>query len=208
MRWVCWSIKICSPSISYTAVICHFLGNKQQNKAIARTRCPCTKYPMLLAATTISLLRKKIELSSLSLNLSTFSLLYLMGLLFSLFTSDPDGSSSMQSKPDLGDLPESCVASILEYFEPPEICKLAKLNRAFRGASWADFIWESKLPSNHQILIEKVLGDSIGNLGKREIYTRLCYPNSFDEGTKVGYLIFSVWLPRNFVFFFPSTALL
>lgn len=108
-----------------------------------------------------------------------------MGASFSFFTSYPDGSLPSQSKPGLGDLPESCVASILGYLEPVEICKLARLNRAFRGASWADFIWESKLPSNYEILVRKVFGDSLGNLGKREIYARLCRPNTFDKGTKV-----------------------
>ncbi|KAK7821352.1 f-box protein pp2-a12 [Quercus suber] len=57
---------------------------------------------------------------------------------------------ALQSKPNLGDLPEDCVALILGYFDPPEICKLARMNRAFRGASWADFVWKSKLPSNYE----------------------------------------------------------
>jgi hypothetical protein len=50
-----------------------------------------------------------------------------------------------QLKPNLGDVPEGCVALILTHLDPPEICKLAWLNRAFRGASSADFVWESKL---------------------------------------------------------------
>lgn len=108
-----------------------------------------------------------------------------MGAAFSLFTPDPDGSLPPPSKPGLGDLPESCVASILGYLEPVEICKLARLNRAFRGASSADFIWESKLPCNYENLFRRVLGDSLGNLGKREVYARLCRPNTSDNGTKV-----------------------
>ncbi|KAL1060635.1 hypothetical protein V6Z11_1Z082600 [Gossypium hirsutum] len=73
--------------------------------------------------------------------------------------------------PVLGDLPESCVASIIQHLDPPEICKLAKLNRAFSAASWADFVWESKLPPNYHIL--------------------LCRPNTFDGGTK------KVWLHKS-----------
>lgn len=110
-----------------------------------------------------------------------------MGTSFSLFTSDPDGSLPLQSKSGLGDLPEGCVALILEYLEPQDICKLARLNRAFRGASWADFVWESKLPSNYEVLVQKVFGDSLGNLGKRETFARLCRPNTFDKRTKVCY---------------------
>uniref|UniRef100_A0A2P2KVZ5 F-box protein PP2-A12 isoform X2 n=1 Tax=Rhizophora mucronata TaxID=61149 RepID=A0A2P2KVZ5_RHIMU len=93
---------------------------------------------------------------------------------------------SSPPKPNIGDLPENCVASILSLIDPPEICKLARMNRAFRGASWADFIWESKLPENYGIIFSKVVGeDSDTQLSKREIYARLCRANSFDGGTKV-----------------------
>ncbi|KAF5460726.1 hypothetical protein F2P56_020574 [Juglans regia] len=99
-----------------------------------------------------------------------------------------NGSLSLQSKPSLGDLPESCVALVLASLDPPEICKLARLNRAFRGASWADYLWESKLPSNYQVLVRKVFGELPGDLGKREIYARLCQANSFDCDTKKFWL--------------------
>lgn len=108
-----------------------------------------------------------------------------MGAGFSFSKADPVGSSPLQSKPGLGDLPESCAAEIMSYLDPPEICKLAKMNRAFRGASWADFIWESKLPSNYQVIVNEVFGDGLENLGKRDIYERLCRPNPFDGGAKV-----------------------
>ena len=116
-----------------------------------------------------------------------------MGANFSVWFIGQDGSNggsngfnlSLQSKPTLGDLPEGCVALVLGHFDPTEICKLAMLNRAFRGASWADFVWESKLPSNYQVLVQKVFGDYPGDMGKREIYERLCRDNSFDGGTKV-----------------------
>ncbi|XP_062030181.1 F-box protein PP2-A12-like [Rosa rugosa] len=113
-----------------------------------------------------------------------------MGGGFSFFKVDPVGSLPLQSKSGLGDLPESCAAEIMRYLDPPEICKLAKMNRAFRGASWADFIWESKLPSNYQIIVNKVFGDGLGNLGKRDVYERLCRPNPFDGGAK------TVWLDK------------
>ncbi|KAM3687180.1 hypothetical protein ACB098_10G060700 [Castanea mollissima] len=107
------------------------------------------------------------------------------------FNACSNGSNvSLQAKPNLGDLPEDCVALILGYFDPPGICKLASMNRAFRGASWADFVWESKLPSNYELLLRKVFDDVPENLGKRQIYERLCRANSFDGGTK------RVWLHK------------
>ncbi|KDP28687.1 hypothetical protein JCGZ_14458 [Jatropha curcas] len=106
--------------------------------------------------------------------------------------SDPDGEGP-SSRPKLGDIPESCVASVLMYLDPIEICKLARLNRAFRGASSADFIWESKLPSNYRFIMEKLLDDenALADLGKKDLYARLCRPNPFDSGTK------EVWLDKN-----------
>ena len=114
-----------------------------------------------------------------------------MGANLSALFINQDGLSSVSlSSPCLGDLPESCVASIIGYLDPPEICKLAKLNRAFRSASWADFVWESKLPPSYQILVDKILGFVPENLGKRDIYTRLCRDNNLDGDTKVYILFF------------------
>nr|DAD18798.1 TPA_asm: hypothetical protein HUJ06_020261 [Nelumbo nucifera] len=106
-----------------------------------------------------------------------------MGAGVSVFLSDNDGRDS-HVKTGLDDIPESCVASILLYLDPPQICKLARLNRAFRGAASADFVWDSKLPSNYRYLIEKVCGQVPVNLSKKEIYARLCQPNPFDGGTR------------------------
>ncbi|KAF7810199.1 F-box protein PP2-A12-like [Senna tora] len=116
----------------------------------------------------------------------------MMGIGFSSFDADRNGSQMIvPSKPALGDLPESCVALILEYMDPPQICKLSKLNRTFRSASWADFVWESKLPPNYDALVRRIFEGFPGNLGKRGIYARLCRPNTFDEGNK------KVWLDRS-----------
>lgn len=112
-----------------------------------------------------------------------------MGSSFSFLI--PQFSSAVtQQKPSLGDLPESCVASVLVYMDPPQICKLSVLNRAFRGASSADFVWESKLPMNYSSIIQRVFDgrNFPANLCKRDIYAKLCRPNSFDGGTKVQFL--------------------
>ncbi|KAK4758403.1 hypothetical protein SAY87_019704 [Trapa incisa] len=62
-----------------------------------------------------------------------------MGTIFSHGFSEPSRPVALPTC--LGDLPESCVASILTHLEPRDICGLARLNRAFRCASWADFAW-------------------------------------------------------------------
>lgn len=177
------------PNQKRLSFVC-FSGNKQnrktnlllrihvQNTLISFPSFPHISFPLFYLKKSQS----SLEPSSLCDSLSDLSS---MGSSYSLFNPDLDGLTNPLSKPGLGDLPESCVASILGYLEPTEICTLARLNRAFRGASWADFVWESKLPSNYGVLVREILGDSLGNLSKREIYARLCRPNSFDGGTKV-----------------------
>ena len=105
-----------------------------------------------------------------------------MGANLSGCVSDADGDLEAR----LDDIPESCVALVLMYLDPPDICKLARLNHAFHGASTADFVWESKLPSNYKFIIEEVLEDeSLMDLAKRDVYARLCRHNLFDKGKKV-----------------------
>ncbi|KAL7607622.1 F-box protein PP2-A13 [Lactuca sativa] len=107
-----------------------------------------------------------------------------MGANTSLLSSDISDGVDNPSKLNLGDLPESCVALVLFYLEPPEICKLARINRAFRAASSADFIWISKLPSNYHYLVGKLLIDDKKKVGEKEIFARLTRPMPFDAGNK------------------------
>ncbi|KAK9067984.1 hypothetical protein SSX86_012095 [Deinandra increscens subsp. villosa] len=93
-------------------------------------------------------------------------------------------------EPGLGELPESVVGNILVYLSPPEICRLASLNRAFRRASSAEFVWELKLPENYDSLLSRVFGHNEFSCCKREIYARLSTPSSIDGGTK------KVWLDK------------
>ncbi|OMP00520.1 hypothetical protein COLO4_12617 [Corchorus olitorius] len=105
---------------------------------------------------------------------------------------DGDGNYGPPSRPRLDDIPESCAALVLAKLDASEICKLARLNRSFRAASSADFIWESKLPSNYKFIVEEVIRDpTLLNLQKKELYARLSKPNPFDSGTK------EIWLDKN-----------
>lgn len=110
-----------------------------------------------------------------------------MGAGISGIACDRDtGSVSPQGRTGLGDIPESCISLVLAYLDPPEICKLARVNRAFHGGSSADFVWESKLPSNYRFLVRRVLGVNPDDLSKKEVYSRLCQASCFDGGTKVN----------------------
>ncbi|KAE9606583.1 putative phloem protein [Lupinus albus] len=101
-----------------------------------------------------------------------------MGIRFSSLT--PSSVPAM----GLRELPESCVANILGYMDPPQICQLATLNRNFRAASFADFVWESKLPTNYDVIVRKFVTNSPKILSKRAIFAILCRLNTFDDGNK------------------------
>ncbi|XP_004511601.1 F-box protein PP2-A12-like [Cicer arietinum] len=111
-----------------------------------------------------------------------------MGISLSFFRPNPTTASSGST---LDDLPESCVASIISYMDPPQICQLATLNHAFRAASSADFVWESKLPPNYDSILTKIFNHDFPlHSGKRSIYASLCRLNTFEGGTK------KVWLDK------------
>ncbi|XP_054784973.1 F-box protein PP2-A13 [Prosopis cineraria] len=104
----------------------------------------------------------------------------------------------LMSSPGLGDIPESCISRVLMNFDPPDICRLARVNKAFHRASSADFVWESKLPCAYKFLLHQVLGDNedhhnqnlYHSFTKKQIYAILCRPNRFHSGTK------EVWLDK------------
>ncbi|XP_071685893.1 F-box protein PP2-A13-like [Rutidosis leptorrhynchoides] len=113
---------------------------------------------------------------------------------FLLMCSSTTNAPVKSPEPCLGDLPESVVGSVLLYLTPQDICRLASLNRAFRYASTADFVWESKLPNNYDSIISRVFDDNknkfSSTLCKKEIYARLSTPSLIDGGTK------KVWLDK------------
>lgn len=124
-----------------------------------------------------------------STNIYIFSINSFMGASISSTAStrekNNEESNSSSSKTGLGDIPESCISSILMNLDPHEICKLARVNRAFHRASSADFVWESKLPSCYKFLAHKFLGEeNLSTMTKKDVYTKLCQPNHFDGGTK------------------------
>ena len=102
--------------------------------------------------------------------------------------------SGKVARAGLGDLPELCAAEVLLYLDAPDICRLARLNRAFRGAAAADFVWDAKLPENYGHLLRfvdeaKEVGSrgSRSEMGKKDIFARLAKPVPFDGGRRVRF---------------------
>lgn len=106
-------------------------------------------------------------------------------------------NGSGNGRPGLGDIPESCVACVFLYLTPPEICNLARLNRAFRGAASSDAVWEAKLPSNYHHLLNLLSHpDVYENLSRKDIFALLSRPLPFEDDNKArfqytcGFLVF------------------
>lgn len=102
--------------------------------------------------------------------------------------------SGKVARAGLGDLPELCAAEVLLHLDAPDICRLARLNRAFRGAAAADFVWETKLPVNYGHLLRLVDDAEEEELGKKDIFARLAKPVPFDDGKRVRFFYFLVGL--------------
>eukprot|EP01018_Ginkgo_biloba_P018037 Gb_39361 [translate_table: standard] len=98
--------------------------------------------------------------------------------------------SPLTPHPGLADIPENCIACIFRHLSPLDICKLARLNRAFKGAASCDLVWSQKLPACYQEMLAESPIPRDRSLGKKEIYAHLCRPISLDDGTK------EVWLDR------------
>ncbi|KAF5196832.1 F-box protein pp2-a15 [Thalictrum thalictroides] len=114
-----------------------------------------------------------------------------MGASLSNLTTTYGTSDSSSGRIGLGDIPENCVACVFMYLTPPEICNLARLNRAFRGAASSDSVWESKLPSNYLYLLHLLHINSTSSLSKKDIFALLSRPLPFDDhGNK------DFWLDR------------
>lgn len=95
-------------------------------------------------------------------------------------------TSQLDTAAGLGDIPESCAALVLLHLSPPEICRLARLNRAFAGAAGADLVWEPKLPENYSYLFDRLVGSRVpAGLTKKEVFARLSRPAPLDGGLKV-----------------------
>ncbi|KAL3646840.1 hypothetical protein CASFOL_009384 [Castilleja foliolosa] len=93
--------------------------------------------------------------------------------------------------PGLDDIPESCVACVFLYISPPEICNLARLNRAFRGAASSDAVWDTKLPPNYHHLLDLLSHpDVYQTLTKKDVFALLARSLPFEDGNKV------VWVDK------------
>ncbi|GAB2294052.1 hypothetical protein Dimus_028268 [Dionaea muscipula] len=97
----------------------------------------------------------------------------------------------VDSSPGLDDLPEICIALIYMHLGPVDVCRLAGLSSSFSRAALADFVWESKLPSNYKFLVRKLFDETPERMSKKDVYSLFIRPIRFDAATK------EIWLDKS-----------
>ncbi|BFI41891.1 hypothetical protein MPTK2_8g03620 [Marchantia polymorpha subsp. ruderalis] len=72
------------------------------------------------------------------------------------------------------DLPESCIAHVLCFLSTKDIAISACTNRAFRGASLSDAVWQAKLPKDYTEVLAKAKDGARAFDSKKQIFDYLC----------------------------------
>ncbi|XP_061342637.1 putative F-box protein PP2-B12 [Gastrolobium bilobum] len=87
---------------------------------------------------------------------------------------------------DFNNLPEGCIANVLSFTTPKDVCRLSLVSSIFRSAAESDAVWDRFLPSDcHTIISQSSAATSLGFQSKKHLYLYLCQnPLLIDNGTK------------------------
>ncbi|KAJ9703202.1 hypothetical protein PVL29_004831 [Vitis rotundifolia] len=90
-------------------------------------------------------------------------------------------------------LPEGCIAGILAWTSPRDVCRMSAVSPEFLSAAESDALWENFLPADYREIIG-LSSESSSHLSissKKEVFFRLCNsPLLIDGGKK------SLWLDK------------
>ncbi|XP_034682759.1 F-box protein PP2-B1-like [Vitis riparia] len=90
-------------------------------------------------------------------------------------------------------LPEGCIAGILAWTSPRDVCRMSAVSLEFLSAAESDALWETFLPADYREIIG-LSSESSSHLSissKKEVFFRLCNsPLLIDGGKK------SLWLDK------------
>ncbi|XP_022144425.1 putative F-box protein PP2-B12 isoform X2 [Momordica charantia] len=87
---------------------------------------------------------------------------------------------------DFSALPEGCIAHILSFTTPHDVCRSALVSSAFRAAAEADGVWDRFLPPEYR----REISDAVSHIfpsfaSKKELFLHLCrYPILIHGGAK------------------------
>ncbi|OAE35831.1 hypothetical protein AXG93_4225s1350 [Marchantia polymorpha subsp. ruderalis] len=87
---------------------------------------------------------------------------------------DPGACDLQLGDTGFEDLPESCIAHVLCFLSTKDIAISACTNRAFRGASLSDAVWQAKLPKDYTEVLAKAKDGARAFDSKKQIFDYLC----------------------------------
>ncbi|XP_027365554.1 putative F-box protein PP2-B12 isoform X2 [Abrus precatorius] len=83
----------------------------------------------------------------------------------------------------LNNLPEGCIANVLSFITPREVCRLSLVSSTFRSAAESDAVWDKFLPSDCSTIVSHFSSLSIHS--KKDLYLYLSQkPLLIDDGKK------------------------
>ncbi|XP_061342639.1 putative F-box protein PP2-B12 [Gastrolobium bilobum] len=87
---------------------------------------------------------------------------------------------------DFQALPEGCIATILSFTTPADVCRLSVVSKIFRSAAESDDVWNHFLPSDADIITSRADSESTSlanSHSMKTVYFAL-YPMIIAQGTK------------------------
>lgn len=82
-------------------------------------------------------------------------------------------------------LPEDCVAHILSFTSPIDVCRVSLISSIVKSMADSDNVWEKFLPHNYQGIVSRLVDPPLSCSSKKELLARLCKPQLIDDGNKV-----------------------
>ncbi|AES87270.1 putative phloem protein [Medicago truncatula] len=82
-------------------------------------------------------------------------------------------------------LPEDCVAHILSFTSPIDVCRVSLISSIVKSMADSDNVWEKFLPHNYQGIVSRLVDPPLSCSSKKELLARLCKPQLIDDGNKM-----------------------
>nr|XP_016468908.1 PREDICTED: F-box protein PP2-B10-like isoform X1 [Nicotiana tabacum] len=82
-------------------------------------------------------------------------------------------------------LPEDCIAKILAFTSPLDVCRFSLVSKPVRPAAESDSVWEKFLPSDYESIVAGSMSPIPDFHSKKDLYVHLCHhPLLIDAGRK------------------------
>ncbi|XP_074574691.1 putative F-box protein PP2-B12 [Curcuma longa] len=78
-------------------------------------------------------------------------------------------------------LPPECIAHVLSFTTPRDVCRASLVDKTFLAAAETDALWERFLPSDRVEILSRAVDPVVEYASNKELYFRLCNPILVDQ---------------------------